>query len=166
VISRVIRVLSTGGTFEKVYHPIAEGMQFDGTSAVPAILKSVGADHVAFSQVVLMDSLLMEARHRRLIVDAIEQSTEEGVVVVHGTSTMADSARYVADFRIRKAVVFTGALFPARVLSTEAAFNLAYAMMAATSLGHGVYVAMNGRVLDPRLTEKDPVTGHFSEQRF
>jgi L-asparaginase len=62
-----------------------------------------------------------------------------------------------------KVIVLTGAMQPAAFKRTDAAFNVGCAVIAVQTLPEGVYVVMNGRVLDPRTTEKNCALDRFEE---
>ncbi len=62
-----------------------------------------------------------------------------------------------------KTIVFTGAMQPARFRNTDATFNIGVAVGAVSSLPHGVYLAMNGRIFDPRRTRKNREKHCFEE---
>jgi len=162
--SRKVVVLSTGGTFEKRYDPQSEKMWFvEGVSIVPDILSDANVEDMEFKLIMSVDSADMLSEHRSRLLDAIEAREEEGVVIVHGTSTMVESARYLNNLGLGKCIVLTGALYPEQVRSREASFNLGAAIIAASTLPAGVYIAMNGKVLHPKSTRKDMDTGKFRD---
>lgn len=161
VEQRRVRIFSSGGTFEKVYDPVSERMSFDGTSAIPEILYAVGADHISMSLLDQVDSAEMDNAYRLGILRAICNCEEAGILLVHGTSTIIESAQFLAVAEVDKCVVLIGALRPARVQNKEAAFNVGFGLMAAAFLSKGVYIAMNGRVFMPHEVRKDLATGRF-----
>ena len=159
---RRIRILSTGGTFEKRYDFVSERLILGQPSCVPPILVDAGVDDIAFESVMSRDSADMLGQDRLAILHAIENCVEDGIVVVHGTSSMVESARYLeAAGAFAKCIVLTGALYPEQVRCRESAFNLGGAVIAAAALPLGVYIVMNGKILFPALAEKELNTGRF-----
>jgi len=82
-------------------------------------------------------------------------------VITHGTGTMGMTARYLDGLELGKTVVLTGAMRPASVLGSDAAFNLGGALAAARVLAPGVWGVMNGRVFPAADLEKNTATGRF-----
>ena len=62
-----------------------------------------------------------------------------------------------------KVIVLTGAMQPARFKSSDAEFNIGAAATAVQLLSPGVYIVMNGRVLDPDRVKKNRRLHRFEE---
>jgi L-asparaginase len=60
-----------------------------------------------------------------------------------------------------KVIVLTGALNPARFIGSDAVFNIGCAVGAVQSMKPGVWIAMNGRVWDPRKVRKNREANRF-----
>jgi len=60
-----------------------------------------------------------------------------------------------------RTIVLTGALSPARFRGSDAEFNVGTAVGAVQCLPHGVYIAMNGKVWDPRQVRKNVAANRF-----
>ena len=157
-----MRILVTGGTFDKQYDAIKGELTFKD-SHLPAILEQARVKApVAIEVVQLIDSLHMTEEHRERILAACRAAPERSIVVVHGTDTMVRTAEVVGAAALDKAIVFTGAMIPYAVQGSDALFNLGFASAAAQTLPAGVYVAMNGRVFDWKDVEKDRQGGVFT----
>ena len=156
----MIRLLVTGGTFDKEYDEL-HGTLFFRNTHVTDMLR-LGRNGVpAFVQVLMMtDSLDMTAGDRKTIVDACLDAPESQIVVTHGTDTMVETAA-VLDGIAGKTIILTGALNPARFRGSDAEFNIGTAVGAVQSLPEGVYIAMNGRVWDPRKVRKNVAANRF-----
>jgi L-asparaginase len=63
-----------------------------------------------------------------------------------------------------KVIVLTGAMQPALFKSTDAEFNIGAAVAAVQLLPDGVYIVMNGRVLDPGKVKKNRKLHRFEEK--
>jgi L-asparaginase len=144
----MIRLIVTGGTFDKEYDELTGTLSFRQTH-VPEML-SRGRNGVdAVVQVLLMvDSLDMTAADRAKIVDACLDAHENQIVITHGTDTMVETAAVLASalpLMGSKTIVLTGAMVPYAFGSSDGLFNLGSALSFAQVLPPGIYVAMNGR---------------------
>jgi len=164
--SKVIRIFVTGGTFDKQYNELAGTLTFADTH-VPEMLR-LGRSRVDVSITTLMmiDSLEMTDGHRAAIVEHCREADERRIVVSHGTDTMIETARALADSLARigdKTIVLTGAMVPFAFGSSDGLFNLGSALSFVQVLPAGVYVAMNGRCFEWNRVRKNRATGIFEE---
>jgi len=148
--SAPLRILVTGGTFDKDYHEL-EGRLFFRETHVQEMLR------------LLIDSLEMTDVHRGQILAACREASEERIVVTHGTDTMEHTARAIGAASLQKTIVLTGAMVPYTFGSSDGLFNLGSALAFAQSLPFGTYVAMNGRALAWDRVHKNRATGVFEE---
>ena len=161
----MIRILVTGGTFDKEYNEL-NGTLFFKDTHVPEMLR-LGRSRVdvTVQTLMMMDSLDMTAADRARIVEACAASAEGRIVVTHGTDTMVDTARAVAtsgDAALAaKTIVLTGAMVPYAFGSSDGLFNLGSALSFVQVLPAGVYVAMNGRCFAWDTVRKDRAAGIF-----
>jgi len=109
------------------------------------------------------DSLDMTDDDRRAVAEAVRGSLSDRLLICHGTDTMAKTARSIMDAAAGKTVVLVGAFLPAVFRDSDADFNIGFAVAAAMLLPPGVYVAMNGRVIDAAKVEKNVEAGRFEE---
>ena len=159
---RVIKILTTGGTIDKVY--------FDEKSTYevgePRIGEVLERSEVVFDYEIetlcQKDSLDLTEEDRRRIHDAIRNDGHRMFVVTHGTDTMAETARMLQGIP-DKVIVLTGASQPARFRGSNAIFNIGCALAAVQTLSPGVYVAMNGRIFDADKVRKNPDTRQFED---
>ena len=160
----MIRVLVTGGTFDKEYNELTGSLFFRNTH-VPEMLR-LGRCHVeVFVQKLMMiDSLDMTADDRGRIVTECEAAEESRIVVTHGTDTMVETASALAIAFPPdgpKTIVLTGAMVPYAFGSSDGLFNLGSALSFVQVLPPGVYVAMNGRHFPWNGVRKNRATGTF-----
>jgi L-asparaginase len=139
-----IRILITGGTFDKTYDEISGRLDFEDTH-VPEMLR-LGRCRldVEVRTLMMVDSLDMTEADRRLVLENCRSAAEDRIVITHGTDTMADTARLLGDAGLAKTIVLTGAMVPYAFGSSDGLFNLGSALSFVQALPHGVYVAMNG----------------------
>lgn len=156
-----LRIIATGGTFDKQYDPIGGTLAFED-SHLPEILKTVRlSEPVELEIVTLIDSLDMGNEQREAILQACRHSTENRIIIVHGTDTMTETARIIGEEGLQKCIVLTGAMVPYSVSRSDALFNLGTAIMASSLLDNGTWIVMNGRVLSWKEAKKDKEKGVF-----
>lgn len=160
-MSAGLRIIVTGGTFDKHYDAIKGELTFKETH-LPAILAQARVTvPVAIEINQLIDSLHMTDEHRQKVLAACRAAEEKAIVVIHGTDTMAETARVVGSAGLDKTVVFTGAMIPYSVQGSDALFNLGFALALSEVMARGTYVAMNGRAFPWDGVRKDKSSGQF-----
>jgi L-asparaginase len=160
----VVRILVTGGTFDKEYNELAGALSFKSTH-VPEMLR-LGRNRVevAVDQLMMIDSLDMTMADRARVVDSCRRAAETRIVVTHGTDTMVETARAIATAEPPlegKTIVLTGAMVPYAFGSSDGLFNLGSALSFVQALPPGVYVAMNGRCFSWDRVRKNRADGVF-----
>jgi L-asparaginase len=158
----LIRILVTGGTFDKKYDELT-GRLFFRETHVPEMLRLGRARlDMTVETVMMIDSLEMDEDGRARIVDRCRASHERAIVVTHGTDTMIDTARALAAAQLAdKTIVLTGAMVPYAFGSSDGLFNLGSALSFVQILAPGVYVAMNGQQFAWNACWKNRETGVF-----
>ncbi len=165
-MKRRIALISTGGTIEKTYDELS-GVLANQVSVLDVMLASLELRGLEVQRVQLMnkDSLDMTPEdHTWIAQTAIRLAeTTSGVVVVHGTDRLASSGERVCELGGTPAspVVFTGAMRPYELRSTDALQNLTEALLAVQLVPPGVYVAMHNQVLRFPGVTKDRDRGTF-----
>ncbi len=153
-------IVSTGGTIDKVYFDDKSDYQV-GEPQIGNILRELG---VVFRFTVIpalrKDSLHINDDDRAMLRTLIAAQPHRHVLITHGTDSMVETAKVLADLD-DKTIVLTGALNPARFRGSDAEFNVGCAVGAVQSLPPGVYIAMNGRVWDPRKVRKNVAANRF-----
>jgi L-asparaginase len=157
----VIRIIVTGGTFDKTYDEISGRLSF-GTTHLPEMLR-LGRSRVetTIESLMMIDSLDMTDADRARIVQSCIHCPETRIVITHGTDTMVETARVVAQAVSGKTVVLTGAMVPYAFGSSDGLFNLGSALSFAEVLSPGVYIAMNGQHFPWNRVRKNRETGVF-----
>ena len=159
-----IRILVTGGTFDKEYDELTGRLFFKDTHVEEMLHRGRCRVDVAVETVMMIDSLELDDRGRADIVRRCREGTETCIVVTHGTDTMVETARALADARLAaKTIVLTGAMVPYAFGSSDGLFNLGSALSFVQVLPAGVYVAMNGRAFAWDRVRKNTTTGVFEE---
>jgi L-asparaginase len=168
-MKRRIALISTGGTIEKTYDELS-GVLANQVSVLDVMLASLELRGVEVHRVALMnkDSLDMTPEDHTLIAETAARLARQmaGVVVVHGTDRLAVSGDRLVELAGTPAspVVFTGAMRPWELRSTDALQNLTEALLAVQILPAGVYVAMHNQVLQFPGVTKDRNAGTFVKE--
>ena len=158
-----VRILITGGTFDKDYDEITGKLYFKDTHMREILVLGRSKLDVKIRTLMLVDSLDMTNDDRAVILDNCKRVPESQIVITHGTDTMTDTARIIANGNIEKTIILTGAMIPYKFGSSDGLFNFGCALAFAQSLPPGVYIAMNGRYFDWDKVKKNRKTGVFEE---
>jgi L-asparaginase len=158
-----IRILVTGGTFDKEYNERSGQLFFKDTHIAEMLRLGRSRVEVTIRTVMMIDSLEMSDADRALIVQNCIQSEEDRIVITHGTDTMAETAVAVAGAVTGKTVVLTGAMIPYAFGSSDGLFNLGSALSFVQVLTPGVYIAMNGKCFSWDKVRKNRERGEFEE---
>jgi len=158
-----IRLLITGGTFDKEYDEL-QGRLFFKDTHVPEMLR-LGRCRldVAVRTIMMVDSLEMSDADRQAILANCRQAPESRIVITHGTDTMVETARVLVAAGDQKTIVLTGAMVPYAFGSSDGLFNLGSALSFVQALPPGVYIAMNGRCFPWDRVRKNTSLGVFEE---
>ena len=159
--SEPIRVIVTGGTFDKHYDEIKGELTFR-ESHLPEILTRARVKvPVTVEMNQLIDSLQMQDENRMSVLSSCRESAENLIIITHGTDTMTTTASLLGKEGLPKTIVLTGAMVPYKVLDSDALFNFGTAFAAVQLLPSGVYIVMNGRVFAWDNVKKNRVLGVF-----
>jgi L-asparaginase len=156
-----LHIIVTGGTFDKRYDELQGQLTFK-ESNLPAIIRQARITVPVTVEVnQMIDSLHMQDVNRQAVLAACRAAPEAGIVIIHGTDTMVQTARVLGEAALDKTIVITGALIPYTVTGSDSLFNLGYACAAAQMLPAGVYIAMNARCFSWDNVRKNLALGVF-----
>jgi L-asparaginase len=158
-----IRILVTGGTFDKAYNELSGNLFFQD-SHVPEMLRLGRSGlEVEIRTLMMVDSLEMSDADRQNILEHCRSCPRDRILIAHGPDRVGVTARLLGQSIRDKTVVLTGAMVPYKFGSSDGLFNLGAALAFVQVLPPGVYVAMNGRVLPWDKVRKNRKTGVFEE---
>src|SRR5438093_4281485 len=158
-----IRILVTGGTFDKEYGELTGKLYFKDTHIAEMLRLGRSRVEITIRTVMMIDSMEMADADRALIVQNCAQSPEDRIVITHGTDTMTDTAAAIARAVSGKTIVLTGAMIPYAFGSSDGLFNLGSALSFVQALPAGVYIAMNGKCSKWDRVRKNRERGEFEE---
>jgi len=155
-----IKIITTGGTIDKIYFDNKSEFQV-GDPQIAEVLKEANIT-LDYEVIPLMrkDSLDLTDEDRELIHEKISLDPHQHFIVTHGTDTMTLTAKALCNIP-SKVIVLTGAMQPAKFRMTDAVFNIACAITAVQMLPDGVYIAMNGRIFNPKKARKNIKLNRF-----
>jgi len=140
-----ILLISTGGTFNKVYNPENGELIIDKTSNAVKEIASHWLCKFELVNIIGKDSLEMSNHDRLELLTLISQSEYTKIIIIHGTDTMTLTAEYLADAELDKQLILTGAMLPYSINPVEATANLSSSVGYLQTLDQsGVYIVMNG----------------------
>jgi L-asparaginase len=149
-----IHVITTGGTIDKIYFDDESEFQVGSPMIVDLLREAHVTAEVTIEPLLAKDSLHLTDEDRQLIRERVLACPADHILITHGTDTMAVTCRALKGVA-GKTVVLTGSMQPARFRSTDAVFNVGFALGALQSLPPGVYLAINGRIFDPERVRKN-----------
>jgi len=155
-----LRVISTGGTIDKVYFDAASTYDVGEPQVGPLFKEANVTFEYIVESVLQKDSLAMTDEDRALIRQRVEASPERLILITHGTDTMTATAARLEGIP-DKVIVFTGSMLPARFRTSDALFNLGCAVGALQVLPAGIYIAMNGQIAPAHTVKKNRAESRF-----
>ncbi len=156
-----VRLFVTGGTFDKGYDEIRGELYFADSHLNDMLEMGRCRVDVKVRTLMLVDSLDMSAADRDTIANNCMDVPESQIIITHGTDTMVETARVLAERVTDKTIVLTGAMIPIAFGSSDGLFNLGGALTAVQVLPAGIYVSMNGLVFEWDNVRKNRDTGVF-----
>jgi len=156
-----IRIFITGGTFDKEYNELTGSLYFKDTHLSEMLKLGRCRLNLEIRTLMMIDSLEMTEADRLIIADNCRAVPEDRIVVTHGTDTMVETARFLAERVEGKTIVLTGAMIPYKFGSSDGMFNLGSSLAFVQTLPPGVYISMNGRCFPWNRVRKDKRMGEF-----
>ncbi|WP_205342433.1 asparaginase domain-containing protein [Denitrificimonas caeni] len=155
-----IHILTTGGTFDKIYHDALSEFAI-GEPMASELLQEAGVNlSYSVDSLLKKDSLELTDVDRELLRKQVYNSPHQHILIIHGTDTMSLSAQHLGTVT-NKTVVFTGAMQPARMRKSDAPFNLGFAIGVLQCLDSGIYIAMNGQIFNADNVQKNRSMSRF-----
>ena len=160
-----IRIIITGGTFDKEYNEKTGELYFYD-SHIPGMLE-LGRSrlNISIRTLMMVDSNEISEDDRETIAKNCLKAQEDRIVITHGTDTMVDTARIIAEIVKDKTIVMTGAMVPYTFGSSDGLFNLGSAIAFVQTLPPGIYIAMNGRYFPWDNVRKNKEICEFEESK-
>jgi L-asparaginase len=151
ILKKHILLLTTGGTIASKHtdQGLAPGLTGDELALLLPSLR--GAYDITVRDILHLDSSNIQPEEWQIIARSIfaEKESYDGIVVTHGTDTMAYTASVLSFMLpgIDLPVVLTGSQLPIEHPLTDALDNLRTAFAMAASGVRGMYVAFNRKII-------------------
>ncbi|MDX9789591.1 MAG: asparaginase domain-containing protein [Candidatus Kapabacteria bacterium] len=158
-----IRLYVTGGTFDKEYNELNGSLYFKDTHVNEMLMLGRSKVHVDIRTLMMMDSNDMTDGDRELIASNCTKSDYDKIIITHGTDTMVETAKVIANTVTDKTIILTGAMIPYKFGSSDGLFNLGAAIAFVQTLPKGDYIAMNGKYFNWDNCRKNKLIGEFEE---
>lgn len=158
-----IKLLVTGGTFDKEYNELTGRLYFKKTHLHEMLRLGRCKVDVDIKTLMMIDSLEMKDSDRKLILSRCLRERGDKIIITHGTDTMEVTARILGRKIRNKTVILTGAMVPYMFGSSDGLFNLGSAMAFVQTMPHGVYIVMNGKCFGWSNVRKNRKTGKFEK---
>ena len=156
-----IKIFVTGGTFDKEYNELNGELYFKETHLHEMLELGRSQLKVDIETIMMKDSLEMSENNRNTIVQKCLESDENQILITHGTDTIVETAKLLAEKITTKTIVLTGAMIPYKFGSSDGLFNLGSALSFLQSLPKGIYIAMNGNIFNWNNVKKNKKLGLF-----
>ena len=158
-----IKILVTGGTFDKEYNEL-KGELFFKETHLPEMLQLGRCKlQVDINTLMMVDSLSMTDADRKNILETCKKIKEDKILITHGTDTMVETAKVLGTAINNKTIILTGAMVPYKFGSSDGLFNLGSSLAFVQALPEGVYISMNGKWFHWDNVKKNKKTGEFEE---
>jgi len=158
-----LKIFVVGGTFDKEYNLITGELYFEETHVNEMLKLARSTVRVDIRTLMMVDSTTITDEDREIILHNCKKTSEDRILITHGTDTMVKTATLLAEHIKNKTIVLTGAMIPYTFGSSDGLFNLGSALAFVQVLAPGVHIAMNGRVFSWDNVQKNRKTGFFEE---
>ncbi|MCK4903284.1 MAG: asparaginase [Candidatus Marinimicrobia bacterium] len=162
-MEKIIRIIVTGGTFDKEYNEIIGKLYFKNSHVQNMLELGKSRLDLNIRTLMMIDSCNMTEEDRYIIAKNCEKADEKKIIITHGTDTMVETARVLAESVKDKTIILTGAMIPYTFGSSDGLFNLGSAIAFVQTLPVGIYIAMNGRYFKWDNVCKNKKIGEFEE---
>tara|TARA_B100000953_G_scaffold270697_1_gene241120 strand:+ start:541 stop:1038 length:498 start_codon:yes stop_codon:yes gene_type:complete len=158
---KYIKIFATGGTFDKEFNEINGELFFKETNLYELLELGRSQLDVKIETLMMIDSLKMSKNDRNYIVNKCKNEKTNRIIITHGTDTMVETAKILAENIKNKTIILTGAMIPIKFGSSDGLFNLGSALSFIQTLETGVYITMNGRYFPWNNVHKNKKLGVF-----
>ena len=163
-----VLILNTGGTFNKYYEPINGQLNvLSSNKYIKDIIKKAfkTTKKTKIKGVIFKDSLEINNDDRINLVDTINQSKENRIIIIHGTDTIDITAKFLNKHIKNKQIILCGAMKPYSIEPVEATSNfmVAYGFLQSNK-NNNIYISMHGLVKKHSKIKKNRTKGVFECQ--
>lgn len=157
-----VKIFTTGGTIDKTYFDKKNDYQVGEPQAGGVLERANVFLEYEVESILKKDSLDLSDADRKKIRVVVESDSAKHIIITHGTDTMIETGMVLENIP-EKTIVLTGSMYPAHFRDSDAVFNIGCAVTAVQLLDAGVYIAMNGRIFDPKSARKNVELNRFED---
>ena len=162
---KYIKLFATGGTFDKEFNEINGELFFKETNLYELLDLGRCKLDIKIETLMMIDSLKMSETERNYIVSKCKKENTHKIIITHGTDTIVETAKILAESINDKTIILTGAMIPIKFGSSDGLFNLGSALSFVQTLDPGIYITMNGRYFHWDNVKKNKKIGAFEKVR-
>ena len=162
---KYIKLFATGGTFDKEFNEINGELFFKKTNLYELLDLGRCKLDIKIETLMMIDSLEMSETERNYIVSKCKKEDTHKIIITHGTDTIVETAKILAESINDKTIILTGAMIPIKFGSSDGLFNLGSALSFVQTLEPGIYITMNGRYFHWDNVKKNKKIGAFEKVR-
>ena len=116
---KYIKIFATGGTFDKEYDEINGELFFKETHLHELLSLGRSQLNVKIETLMMVDSLEMTKSEKQYIVEKCKSEKTDRIIITHGTDTMVETAKIIAEHVNDKTIILTGAMIPIKFGSSD-----------------------------------------------
>ncbi|MBL0686776.1 MAG: asparaginase [Sulfurospirillum sp.] len=141
-------IINTGGTFNKKYNSLKGELEVSkDLQSLEKILKYFYNLEYKIKNIIHKDSLDIKLNDRKKIVEIIKNVSDNKILIIHGTDTMNETAKFIAQHVDNKTILLTGAMIPFSIDNIEANANFSMSIgYLLSSCQNGIYISMHGLI--------------------
>ena len=163
-----VLIINTGGTFNKQYNLLNGKLEiYQDNTYIQNILNKIYYSNMKpeIEGIIYKDSLDINKKDRKKLVDIINKSKIKYIIVIHGTDTMNKTAKYLNKKIKNKKIVLLGSMQPFSIEPIEATGNLMMAIgFLSSNVKNNIYISMNGIISKYNKIKKNYKKGVFECQ--
>ncbi|MBP2831832.1 asparaginase [Aquimarina sp. U1-2] len=157
----MIAILTTGGTIEgmdyKTYQTPAESHVH-----IEDHLNDIGnLPDYSIVPVFSKDSRFITEQDREQLFEEILKANTDNILITHGTYSMVQTAQYLAQKKLNKTIILTGAFILGDRPDTDAKSNIEYAISQFKKVTRGIFIAIHNETFHWDNVVKNEAIGKF-----
>lgn len=158
-----LTVINTGGTFNKRYNSLTGKLDVPKDhKSLDKIIEWCHNIDLEIIDIISKDSLDIDDKDRTDLLNTIKNIKNENIIIIHGTDTVDITANYLQRHIQNKKIVFTAAMIPMSIDTTEATHNFSMALgFLSANPKNDIYLSMHGTVQQANRLVKDREVGKF-----
>ena len=134
----MVKIFATWGTFYKDYDEKNGELYFKKNHMNEILVIGRSRVGVNIETLMMLDSLDMNEKERKLIGEKCKTAIEDYIVIAHGTDTMTNTAKELGAKNLKKTIVLTVAMIPYKFGTLDGLFNIVSALAYVQTMPKGV----------------------------